>query len=118
MANLKWVLEEFCRAYFEVAGVELRFRASHFPFTEPSAEVDIRCSWDGGQLKIGEGDDWMEILGSGMIDPEVFKMVDYDPEVYSGFAFGLGIERIAMLKYGIDDLRKFFENDMRFLEQF
>ncbi|MEM1344484.1 MAG: phenylalanine--tRNA ligase subunit alpha, partial [Pseudomonadota bacterium] len=105
MANLKWVLEEFCAAFFEVeGGVELRFRASHFPFTEPSAEVDIRCSFAGGQLKIGEGDDWLEILGSGMIHPKVLASAGIDPSVYQGFAFGLGIDRIAMLKYGIPDL--------------
>ena len=84
MANLKWVLEEFCRAFFEVDDVELRFRASHFPFTEPSAEVDIRCSWDKGQLKIGEGDGWMEILGSGMVHPHVLRSGDVDPDRMAG----------------------------------
>ena len=84
MANLKWVLEEFCRAFFEVDAVELRFRASHFPFTEPSAEVDIRCSWAGGQLKIGEGDDWLEILGSGMVHPKVLAAAGVDPDVWQG----------------------------------
>ncbi|MDH3668144.1 MAG: phenylalanine--tRNA ligase subunit alpha [Paracoccaceae bacterium] len=118
MANLKWVLEEFCRAFFEVDGVELRFRASHFPFTEPSAEVDIRCSWAGGQLKIGEGDDWMEILGSGMVHPKVLAASGVDPEIYQGFAFGLGIDRIAMLKYGIPDLRAFFDSDLRWLKHY
>ncbi len=118
MANLKWVLEEFCRALFEVEGVELRFRASHFPFTEPSAEVDIRCSWAGGQLKIGEGDDWMEILGSGMVHPRVLEAAGIDPKVYQGFAFGMGIDRIAMLKYGIPDLRAFFESDLRWLRHY
>jgi phenylalanyl-tRNA synthetase alpha chain len=118
MANLKWVLEEFCRAFFEVEGVELRFRASHFPFTEPSAEVDIRCSWEGGALKLGEGDDWLEILGSGMIHPRVMKAGGIDPEEYQGFAFGMGIDRIAMLKYGIPDLRAFFESDLRWLRHY
>ena len=118
MANLKWVLEEFCRAYFEVGQVELRFRASHFPFTEPSAEVDIRCSWDGGQLKIGEGDKWMEILGSGMVHPKVLAAAGVDPSVWQGFAFGMGIDRIAMLKYGIPDLRAFFESDLRWLRHY
>ncbi|MEM0923811.1 MAG: phenylalanine--tRNA ligase subunit alpha [Pseudomonadota bacterium] len=118
MANLKWVLEEFCRAFFEVEGVELRFRASHFPFTEPSAEVDIRCSWAGGQLKIGEGDDWLEILGSGMIHPKVLANAGIDPEIYQGFAFGMGIDRIAMLKYGIPDLRAFFDSDLRWLRHY
>ena len=118
MANLKWVLEEFCRAFFEVDGVELRFRASHFPFTEPSAEVDIRCSWEGGQLKIGEGDSWMEILGSGMVHPHVLRAGGIDPDQWQGFAFGMGIDRIAMLKYGIPDLRAFFESDLRWLRHY
>jgi len=118
MANLKWVLEEFCRAFFEVDGVELRFRASHFPFTEPSAEVDIRCSWEGGTLKLGEGDDWLEILGSGMVHPKVLEAGGIDPKVYQGFAFGMGIDRIAMLKYGIPDLRAFFDSDLRWLRHY
>jgi phenylalanyl-tRNA synthetase alpha chain len=118
MANLKWVLEEFCRAFFEVDDVELKFRASHFPFTEPSAEVDIRCSWAGGQLRIGEGDDWLEILGSGMVHPKVLEAAGVDPTKWQGFAFGMGIDRIAMLKYGIDDIRLLYENDLRFLQQF
>ncbi len=118
MANLKWVLEEFVKAFFEVDDVELRFRASHFPFTEPSAEVDIRCSWEGGQLKIGEGDDWMEILGSGMVHPKVIAAGGIDPEIYQGFAFGIGIDRLAMLKYGIPDLRAFFDSDLRWLRHY
>jgi phenylalanyl-tRNA synthetase alpha chain len=118
MANLKWVLEEFCRAFFELDGVELRFRASHFPFTEPSAEVDIRCSWEGGQLRLGEGDDWLEILGSGMIHPNVMRAGGIDPDRYQGFAFGLGIDRVAMLKYGMPDLRAFFESDLRWLRHY
>lgn len=118
MANLKWVLEEFCKAFFEVDGVELRFRASHFPFTEPSAEVDIRCSWEGGSLKIGEGDDWMEILGSGMVHPKVLESAGIDPSEWQGFAFGIGIDRLAMLKYGIPDLRAFFESDLRWLKHY
>ncbi len=118
MANLKWTLEEFCRSFFEVDNIELRFRASHFPFTEPSAEVDIRCSWAGGQLKIGEGDDWMEILGSGMVHPNVLKAAGVDPEEYQGFAFGMGIDRLAMLKYGIPDLRAFFDGDIRWLRNY
>lgn len=118
MANLKWTLEEFCRAYFEVDKVELRFRASHFPFTEPSAEVDIRCSWEGGQLKIGEGDRWMEILGSGMVHPKVLSAAGVDPNQWQGFAFGMGIDRLAMLKYGIPDLRAFFESDLRWLRHY
>ncbi|MEL6518161.1 MAG: phenylalanine--tRNA ligase subunit alpha [Pseudomonadota bacterium] len=118
MANLKWVLEEFVKAYFEVDDVDLRFRASHFPFTEPSAEVDIRCSWEGGQLKVGEGDDWLEILGSGMVHPRVLEAGKIDPTVYQGFAFGMGIDRIAMLKYGIPDLRAFFDSDLRWLRHY
>ncbi len=118
MANLKWVLEEFCRAFFEVENVELRFRASHFPFTEPSAEVDLRCSWQGGQLKVGEGDDWMEILGSGMVHPKVLQAAGVDPGKWQGFAFGLGIDRLAMLKYGIPDLRAFFDSDLRWLRHY
>jgi len=118
MAHLKWVLEEFCRAFFEVPSVELRFRASHFPFTEPSAEVDIRCSWVGGQLKIGQGDRWMEILGSGMMHPKVLSAAGVDPDQWQGFAFGMGIDRIAMLKYGIPDLRAFFESDIRWLRHY
>ena len=118
MANLKWCLEEFVKAFFEVDSVELRFRASHFPFTEPSAEVDIRCSWSGGQLKVGEGNDWMEILGSGMVHPKVLEAGGIDPQKYQGFAFGLGIDRIAMLKYGIPDLRAFFDSDLRWLRHY
>ena len=118
MANLKWTLEEFVKAFFEVDNVELRFRASHFPFTEPSAEVDIRCSWDKGVLKVGEGDDWLEILGSGMVHPKVLSNCNIDPNDWQGFAFGVGIDRIAMLKYGIPDLRGFFESDLRWLRHY
>ena len=118
MANLKWTLEEFIKAFFEVDDVELRFRASHFPFTEPSAEVDLRCSWRKGQLRVGEGDDWMEILGSGMVHPKVLSASGVDPEQWQGFAFGMGIDRIAMLKYGIPDLRSFFDSDLRWLRHY
>ena len=118
MANLKWVLEEFVKAYFEVDDVDIRFRASHFPFTEPSAEVDIRCSWEGGTLKVGEGDDWLEILGSGMVHPKVLTAAGVDPADWLGFAFGMGIDRIAMLKYGIPDLRAFFDSDLRWLRHY
>ena len=118
MSNLKWVLEEFCRAYFEVENVELRFRASHFPFTEPSAEVDLRCAWQDGQLKVGEGDDWMEILGCGMVHPRVLEAGRIDPEKYQAFAFGIGIDRLAMLKYGIPDLRAFYDCDLRWLQHY
>ncbi|RKE96673.1 phenylalanine--tRNA ligase subunit alpha [Sulfitobacter guttiformis] len=118
MANLKWTLEEFFAAFFEIDGIKTRFRASHFPFTEPSAEVDIQCSWVDGQLRIGEGDGWMEVLGSGMVHPKVLAAGGIDPDVYQGFAFGMGIDRIAMLKYGIPDLRAFFDSDLRWLRHY
>ncbi|TNC74101.1 phenylalanine--tRNA ligase subunit alpha [Rubellimicrobium roseum] len=118
MANLKWTLEEFIKAFFEVDRVDLRFRASHFPFTEPSAEVDVRCSWQNGTLKLGEGDSWLEILGSGMVHPKVLQAGGIDPTEWQGFAFGMGIDRIAMLKYGIPDLRAFFESDLRWLRHY
>ena len=118
MANLKWVLEEFFAAFFEVDGIKTRFRASHFPFTEPSAEVDIQCSWVDGQLKIGEGDGWLEVLGSGMVHPHVLRSGGVDPDQWQGFAFGMGIDRIAMLKYGIPDLRAFFDSDLRWLRHY
>ncbi|MSU88208.1 phenylalanine--tRNA ligase subunit alpha [Rhodobacteraceae bacterium 2CG4] len=117
MANLKWTLEEFFAAFFG-REVKTRFRASHFPFTEPSAEVDIQCSWEGGALKIGEGDDWLEVLGSGMVHPKVLAAANVDPERYQGFAFGMGIDRLAMLKYGMPDLRAFFDSDLRWLRHY
>ncbi|MCG6930721.1 MAG: phenylalanine--tRNA ligase subunit alpha [Desulfofustis sp.] len=117
-ADLKGVLTVSLQKIFEKE-LAVRFRPSFFPFTEPSAEVDIECVICGSEgCRVCKRTGWIEILGSGMIDPEVFKMVDYDPEVYSGFAFGMGVERITMLKYGIDDLRLFYENDLRFLSQF
>lgn len=116
--DLKGVLTSFVTQMFG-EDTALRFRPSFFPFTEPSAEVDIRCViCRGAGCRVCSQSGWLEILGSGMVDPEVFKNVDYDPEEFTGFAFGLGLERIAMLKYGISDIRLFFENDMRFLEQF
>ena len=118
MGHLKGCLIEFCRAYFEVDDVPVRFRPSYFPFTEPSAEVDIGCSRAGGELKIGEGDNWLEILGCGMVHPKVLAACNVDPEKYQGFAFGMGIERIAMLKYGIPDLRTFFDADLRWLRHY
>ena len=118
MGNLKWILEEFCKAFFEVDDVKMRFRASHFPFTEPSMEVDINYSREGGQLKIGTGDKWLEILGSGMVHPNVIKAGGLDPDKYQGFAFGMGLDRLAMLKYGIPDLRAFFESDLRWLRHY
>ncbi|MGX9352098.1 phenylalanine--tRNA ligase subunit alpha [Shimia sp. W99] len=117
MANLKWVLEEFFSAFFGTH-VETRFRASHFPFTEPSAEVDIQCSWEGGTVKVGEGNDWLEVLGSGMVHPKVLEAGGIDPNEYQGFAFGIGIDRLAMLKYGIPDLRAFFDSDLRWLRHY
>tara|TARA_R110000824_G_scaffold118960_14_gene272251 strand:+ start:384019 stop:385110 length:1092 start_codon:yes stop_codon:yes gene_type:complete len=118
MGHLKWVLEEFLAAFFEVDGVELRMRPSFFPFTEPSMEVDVRCARLGNEIRIGEGDDWLEILGCGMVHPNVLKAVGLDPEKYQGFAFGIGLDRIAMLKYGIPDLRAFFESDLRWLRHY
>ncbi|GLT11841.1 phenylalanine--tRNA ligase subunit alpha [Sulfitobacter sp. PR48] len=118
MANLKWVLEEFFAAFFEIDGIKTRFRASHFPFTEPSAEVDIQCSWVDGQLRIGEGDGWLEVLGSGMVHPHVLRSGGVDPDQWQGFAFGMGIDRIAMLKYGVPDLRAFFDSDLRWLRHY
>ncbi|MBO8131092.1 MAG: phenylalanine--tRNA ligase subunit alpha [Candidatus Marinimicrobia bacterium] len=117
-AELKGVLGYFAKRYFG-KDVELRFRPSFFPFTEPSAEVDISCFICGGKgCKVCKETGWLEILGCGMVDPNVLKMVNIDPEKYSGYAFGMGLERIAMLKYGIDDIRLFYENDIRFSEQF
>ncbi|MGH7891468.1 MAG: phenylalanine--tRNA ligase subunit alpha [Thermodesulfobacteriota bacterium] len=116
--DLKGVLTEFVRLVFG-EGVGVRFRPSFFPFTEPSAEVDIACLICGGKgCRVCKNTGWLEILGCGMVDPEVFKSVGYDPDKYSGFAFGMGIERITMLKFGINDIRLFFENDIRFLKQF
>ncbi len=117
-ADLKGVLELFLKEIFG-SNTRVRFRPSYFPFTEPSAEVDIGCVICGGKgCKVCKGTGWLEILGCGMVDPAVFKAVNINPDVYQGFAFGMGVERIAMLKYGIDDLRLFFENDLRFLRQF
>ncbi len=118
IGHLKWVLEEFCKAFFEVDSVKMRFRPSHFPFTEPSFEMDIGCARLGNEIRIGEGDDWLEILGCGMVHPSVLRNVDIDPDIYQGFAFGMGIDRLAMLKYGIPDLRAFFEADLRWLRHY
>jgi phenylalanyl-tRNA synthetase alpha chain len=118
LGHLKWILAEFCKAFFEVDDVKMRFRASHFPFTEPSMEVDIQYHREGGRLVIGQGDKWMEILGSGMVHPNVIKAGGLDPDKYQGFAFGMGLDRIAMLKYGIPDLRAFFEADLRWLKHY
>lgn len=118
MGHLKGCLMDFVRSYFEVNDLPVRFRPSFFPFTEPSAEMDIGCSRKDGGLKIGAGDDWLEILGCGMVHPNVIRNCGFDPDEYQGFAFGLGIERIAMLKYNIPDLRTFFESDVRWLEHY
>lgn len=115
MGHLKSCLLEFLKAYFDLEDLPLRFRPSFFPFTEPSAEVDIGYERKGGELKIGSGSDWLEILGCGMVHPNVLKNCGLDPEKYQGFAFGMGVERIAMLKYGIPDLRSFFDGDERWL---
>jgi phenylalanyl-tRNA synthetase alpha chain len=118
MGHLKGCLIEFCRAFFDVDDLPVRFRPSYFPFTEPSAEVDIGCSRQGGELKIGAGGDWLEILGSGMVHPQVLRNCGIDPAEYQGFAFGMGIERVAMLKYGIPDLRTMYDSDLRWLRHY
>jgi phenylalanyl-tRNA synthetase alpha chain len=118
MGHLKWVLEAFCKAFFEVDAVKMRFRASHFPFTEPSMEVDVGYAKVGDEIRIGEGDEWLEILGCGMVHPNVLRNVGYDPEKLQGFAFGVGIDRLAMLKYGMPDLRAFFAADLRWLRHY
>ena len=118
MGHLKWILEEFCKAFFEIDTVKMRFRPSFFPFTEPSMEVDIQCSRKGGEIRFGEGEDWLEILGCGMVHPNVLTNCGLDPDIYQGFAWGMGIDRIAMLKYGMPDLRPFFEADVRWLSHY
>jgi phenylalanyl-tRNA synthetase alpha chain len=118
MGHLKGCLAEFAKLFFEVDSLKVRFRPSYFPFTEPSAELDIGCSYKGGELKIGEGEDWLEILGCGMVHPKVLDAVGINPTEWQGFAFGMGIERAAMLKYGIPDLRAFFESDLRWLRHY
>ncbi len=118
MGHLKGCLIEFCRALFGIDDLPARFRPSYFPFTEPSAEMDIGCTREGGGLRIGHGDDWLEILGCGMINPKVLENCGIDSTKYQGFAFGMGIERMAMLKYGIPDLRTFYESDLRWLRHY
>jgi phenylalanyl-tRNA synthetase alpha chain len=118
MGHLKGCIVEFCRAFFQVSDLPVRFRPSFFPFTEPSAEVDIGCSRKGGELKLGNYGDWLEIMGCGMVHSRVLDACGIDPKRYQGFAFGMGIERIAMLKYGIPDLRTFFEADLRWLKHY
>jgi phenylalanyl-tRNA synthetase alpha chain len=118
LGHLKWTLEEFLKSFFEVKGVKLRFRPSFFPFTEPSMEVDVQCRRQGGEIRFGEGEDWMEILGCGMVHPNVLRNCGIDPDRYQGFAFGVGVDRLAMLKYGMSDLRAFFDADTRWLEHY
>tara|TARA_B100001093_G_scaffold492848_1_gene534386 strand:+ start:299 stop:1390 length:1092 start_codon:yes stop_codon:yes gene_type:complete len=118
MGHLKGCIMDFVRAFFEIDDLPVRFRPSFFPFVEPGAEIDIGCSREDGGLKIGAGDDWLEIGGSGMVHPNVLKNCGLDPNEYQGFAFGMGIERMAMLKYGIPDLRTFFESDLRWLRHY
>jgi phenylalanyl-tRNA synthetase alpha chain len=118
MAHLKDFLIDFLQKFFENDDLSIRFRPSFFPFTEPSAEIDIGCSWQGKELLIGGKQDWLEVLGAGMVHPNVLRNVGIDPEEYQGFALGMGIERLAMLKYGINDLRKFFESDLRWLRHY
>jgi phenylalanyl-tRNA synthetase alpha chain len=118
IGHLKWVLTEFCKAFFEVEEAAMRFRPSFFPFTEPSYEVDIRCRRTPDGVELGTGDDWLEILGSGMVHPNVLANCGLDPDEFQGFAWGMGIDRIAMLKYGMPDLRAFFEADVRWLRHY
>jgi phenylalanyl-tRNA synthetase alpha chain len=118
LGHLKWILHEFCKAFFEVDHINMRFRPSFFPFTEPSLEVDIQCRRDKGEIRFGEGEDWLEILGCGMVHPNVLRACGIDPDVYQGFAWGMGIDRIAMLKYGMSDLRQLFDSDVRWLAHY
>jgi phenylalanyl-tRNA synthetase alpha chain len=118
MGHLKWTLDQFIARYFETPVVETRFRPHHFPFTEPSAEMDVRCDRSGGDVKIGQGADWMEIVGCGMVHPNVLRNCGLDPDQWQGFAFGFGVDRLGMLKYGMPDLRDMFASDVRWLEHF
>ncbi|HEV7277734.1 MAG TPA: phenylalanine--tRNA ligase subunit alpha [Devosiaceae bacterium] len=118
IGQLRWVIEEFLKAFFEIDTVTTRFRPSFFPFTEPSMEVDVQCDRSGNEVRIGQGSDWMEILGSGMVHPNVIRNCGLDPDIYQGFAWGMGIDRLAMLKYGMPDLRAFFDADQRWLDHY
>ncbi len=118
IGHLRWVLEEFLQSFFEIDNIKTRFRPSFFPFTEPSMEVDVQCDRSEGGMKIGQGSDWLEILGCGMVHPNVLQNGGLDPEIYQGFAFGIGIDRLAMLKYGIADLRAFFDADIRWIDYY
>jgi phenylalanyl-tRNA synthetase alpha chain len=115
MGHLKWTLETFISRFFETEGVVSRFRPHHFPFTEPSAEMDVQCDRSGGDIKIGQGTDWLEVVGCGMVHPNVLRNCGLDPEVWQGFAFGFGVDRLGMLKYGMPDLRDMFAGDIRWL---
>jgi phenylalanyl-tRNA synthetase alpha chain len=118
MGHLKWTLDAFIRRFFETEAVVTRLRPHHFPFTEPSAEMDVQCDRSAGSVKIGEGDDWLEILGGGMVHPNILRTCGLDPDEWQGFAFGLGIDRLAMLKYGPPDLRDMFAADVRWLAHY
>ena len=118
LGNLKWLLEEFCKAFFEVKDVKMRFRPSFFPFTSPSVEVDIQCRRSGGEIRFGEGEDWLEILGCGMVHANVLRNCGIDPDEHQGFAWGMGLDRIAMLKYGLPDLRDLFDGDLRWIRHY
>lgn len=118
MGHLKWTLETLVKRFFETDEITTRFRPHHFPFTEPSAELDVRCDRSGGEVKVGQGEDWLEVLGCGMVHPNVLKAAGVDPDVFQGFAFGLGVDRLAMLKYGVPDLRDMFAADVRWLAHY
>ena len=118
MGHLKWTLETFLARYFETDAVATQFRPHHFPFTEPSAEVDVQCDRSGGEVRIGQGTDWLEILGCGMVHPNVLRACGIDPDEFQGFAFGMGVDRLGMLKYGMPDLRDMFASDVRWLSHY
>jgi phenylalanyl-tRNA synthetase alpha chain len=118
LGHLRWTLETFLKAFFERDDIVLRLRPSYFPFTEPSVEVDVGYSIEKGRRVIGGSEGWMEVLGSGMVHPKVIAACGLDPEEYQGFAFGTGVDRLAMLKYGMDDLRAFFDGDLRWLRHY
>ncbi|MFN9833461.1 MAG: phenylalanine--tRNA ligase subunit alpha [Phenylobacterium sp.] len=118
MGHLKWTLETFIARFFETDRVTTRFRPHHFPFTEPSAEMDVKCDRSGGEVRIGEGEDWLEILGCGMVHPNVLRNCGLDPDVWQGFAFGCGVDRLGVLKYGMPDLRDMFAADVRWLAHY
>ncbi|RMF74373.1 MAG: phenylalanine--tRNA ligase subunit alpha [Alphaproteobacteria bacterium] len=118
MGHMKGTIEAWLSAFFGVEDIEMRLRPSYFPFTEPSAEVDVRCRFEGGRLIVGEGDDWLEVMGCGMVHPKVLENCGLDPAEWQGFAFGAGIDRLAMLKYGMTDLRPFFEGDLDWIRHY